>query len=181
MGNAPAAFPTFAATSRRFSEGRWADELVAGFTHSASQAGDKSSILAFLATFAVQHRVLWVSLGLVAGWDSTTASENDLNRLGFWGGAGARPRSTVAPTPSTPPSTSVPVRPPPGRPGGGRTSRHNRHRLTRRPRSRSLPVASRAPRAVPPDRRHGRRTNGRLDGAREACATFMPPPQRAFV
>ncbi|MFD4997560.1 flavodoxin family protein [Streptomyces buecherae] len=91
MGSASAAFHTFAeATSRRFAEGRWADKLAAGFTNSASKAGDKSSTLAFFATFAAQHRMLWVSLGLAAGWNSTTASENDLNRLGFWGGAGAQ-------------------------------------------------------------------------------------------
>ncbi|MFE2498986.1 flavodoxin family protein [Streptomyces scopuliridis] len=91
MGSASAAFHSFAeATSRRFAEGRWADKLAAGFTNSASKAGDKSSTLAFFATFAAQHRMLWVSLGLAPGWNSTTASENDLNRLGFWGGAGAQ-------------------------------------------------------------------------------------------
>ncbi len=91
MGSASAAFHTFAeATSSRFAEGRWADKLAAGFTNSASKSGDKSSTLAFFATFAAQHRMLWVSLGLGPGWNSTTASENDLNRLGFWGGAGAQ-------------------------------------------------------------------------------------------
>jgi hypothetical protein len=32
----------------------------------------------------------WVSLGLGAGWNSATGSENDLNRLGFWLGAAAQ-------------------------------------------------------------------------------------------
>ncbi|MET7435291.1 NADPH-dependent FMN reductase, partial [Streptomyces flaveolus] len=32
----------------------------------------------------------WVSLGLEPGWNSTTASEHDLNRLGFWTGAAAQ-------------------------------------------------------------------------------------------
>ncbi|MCM3921730.1 flavodoxin family protein [Frankia sp. AiPs1] len=91
MGSASAAFHSFAeATSRRFADGRWADKLAAGFTNSASKSGDKSSTLAFFATFAAQHRMLWVSLGLGPGWNSTTASENDLNRLGFWSGAGAQ-------------------------------------------------------------------------------------------
>ncbi|WP_433271012.1 flavodoxin family protein [Actinosynnema sp. CS-041913] len=91
MGSASAAFHTFAeATSRRFAEGRWADKLAAGFTNSASKYGDKAGTLAFFATFAAQHRMLWVSLGLAPGWNSTTASEDDLNRLGFWGGAGAQ-------------------------------------------------------------------------------------------
>ncbi|MFI0420656.1 flavodoxin family protein [Spongiactinospora sp. 9N601] len=91
MGSATAAFHAFAeATSRRFVEGRWADKLAAGFTNSASKNGDKFSTLAFFVTFAAQHRMLWVSLGLAPGWNSTTGSENDLNRLGLWTGAGAQ-------------------------------------------------------------------------------------------
>ncbi|MFI6208153.1 flavodoxin family protein [Streptomyces sp. NPDC051041] len=91
MGGASAGFHTFAeATSRRFVEGRWADKLAAGFTNSASKSGDKSNTLAFFAAFAAQHQMLWVSLGLAPGWNSTTASEDDLNRLGYWGGAGAQ-------------------------------------------------------------------------------------------
>ena len=91
MGSASAAFHAFAeATSRRFAEGRWADKLAAGFTNSASKHGDKDGTLAFFATLAAQHRMLWVSLGLAPGWNSTTATEDDLNRLGYWGGAGAQ-------------------------------------------------------------------------------------------
>ncbi|GAA2440267.1 flavodoxin family protein [Streptomyces glaucus] len=91
MGGASAGFHTFAeATSKRFVEGRWADKLAAGFTNSASKSGDKSNTLAFFAAFAAQHQMLWVSLGLAPGWNSTTASEDDLNRLGYWGGAGAQ-------------------------------------------------------------------------------------------
>ncbi|CAM5714845.1 flavodoxin family protein [Streptomyces fumanus] len=91
MGGASAGFHAFAeATSRRFIEGRWADKLAAGFTNSASKSGDKSNTLAFFAALAAQHQMLWVSLGLAPGWNSTTASENDLNRLGFWAGAGAQ-------------------------------------------------------------------------------------------
>ena len=40
--------------------------------------------------FASQHHMHWVSLGLGAGWNSATGSENDLNRLGFWLGAAAQ-------------------------------------------------------------------------------------------
>lgn len=91
MGSASAKFHAFAeATSRRFYEGRWADKLAAGFTNSSSKSGDKSSTLAYFATFAAQHRMLWVGLGLGPGWNSTSASEHDLNRLGFWSGAGAQ-------------------------------------------------------------------------------------------
>ncbi|KMS84807.1 MULTISPECIES: flavodoxin family protein [Streptomyces] len=91
MGGASAGFHTFAeATSKRFVEGRWADKLAAGFTNSASKSGDKNNTLAFFAALAAQHRMLWVSLGLEPGWNSTTASEHDLNRLGFWTGAAAQ-------------------------------------------------------------------------------------------
>ena len=57
---------------------------------SASKSGDKNTTLAFFAAFAAQHRMLWVSLGLAPGWNSSSASEHDLNRLGYWGGAGAQ-------------------------------------------------------------------------------------------
>ena len=46
--------------------------------------------LVSLAIFAAQHHMHWVSLGLGAGWNSAAGSENDLNRLGFWLGAGAQ-------------------------------------------------------------------------------------------
>ncbi|MGR6973625.1 flavodoxin family protein [Streptomyces cynarae] len=91
MGGASAGFHTFAeATSKRFVEGRWADKLAAGFTNSASKSGDKNNTLAFFAALAAQHRMLWVSLGLEPGWNSTTSTEHDLNRLGFWTGAAAQ-------------------------------------------------------------------------------------------
>jgi multimeric flavodoxin WrbA len=91
MGGASAGFHTFAeATSGRWAEARWADKLAAGFTNSASKSGDKNNTLAFFAAFAAQHRMLWVSLGLAPGWNSSSASEHDLNRLGYWSGAGAQ-------------------------------------------------------------------------------------------
>jgi multimeric flavodoxin WrbA len=91
MGSASAVFHAFAeATSRRFYEGRWKDKLAAGFTNSASKSGDKSGTLGYFATLAAQHHMLWVSLGLLPGWNSTTGTEDDLNRLGFFGGAGAQ-------------------------------------------------------------------------------------------
>lgn len=34
--------------------------------------------------------MIWVGLGLAPGWNALQASENDLNRLGFWVGAGAQ-------------------------------------------------------------------------------------------
>ena len=68
----------------------WRDKVAAGFTNSGAKSGDKVNSLVSLAIFAAQHHMHWVSLGLGAGWNSATGSENDLNRLGFWLGAGAQ-------------------------------------------------------------------------------------------
>jgi NAD(P)H dehydrogenase (quinone) len=90
MGNVSAGFQAFAEqTGRRCLNGTWADKVAAGFTNSGAKSGDKLHSLASLAVFAAQHHMQWVSLGLGAGWNSSTGSEHDLNRLGFWLGAAA--------------------------------------------------------------------------------------------
>jgi NAD(P)H dehydrogenase (quinone) len=90
-GNVSAGFQTFAEqTGRRCMNGTWRDKIAAGFTNSGAKSGDKLNTLVSLAVFAAQHHMHWVSLGLDAGWKSTTGSENDLNRLGFWLGAAAQ-------------------------------------------------------------------------------------------
>jgi multimeric flavodoxin WrbA len=91
MGTASAAFHSFAeASSKRWFTGRWTSKLAAGFTNSGSQAGDKSSTLGYFATLAAQHGMLWVSLGLPPGNNSSKSDETDLNRLGFHLGAAAQ-------------------------------------------------------------------------------------------
>lgn len=91
MGNVSAAFQEFAErTGRRCIEGTWRDKVAAGFTNSGAKSGDKLHALTSLAVFAAQHHMHWVSLGLPAGWNSAAGSEHDLNRLGFWLGAGAQ-------------------------------------------------------------------------------------------
>ena len=91
MGNVSAAFQSFAEqTGRRCLNGTWRDKVAAGFTNSGAKSGDKLNTLVSLAVFAAQHHMHWVNLGLGAGWNSSTGSENDLNRLGFWLGAGAQ-------------------------------------------------------------------------------------------
>ena len=91
MGNVSAAFQTFAEqTGRRCLNGTWRDKVAAGFTNSGARAGDKMHTLSSLAEFAAQHHMHWVNLGLGAGWNSASGSEDDLNRLGFWLGAGAQ-------------------------------------------------------------------------------------------
>jgi hypothetical protein len=68
-----------------------------------------------LAIFAAQHHMHWVNLGLGAGWNSASGSENDLNRLGFWLGAGAQ--------------TDVDVNPDQVHPADVRTCEHLGHRI----------------------------------------------------
>jgi multimeric flavodoxin WrbA len=91
MGNVAAGFQAFAEkTGRRCQAGAWQDKVAAGFVNSGAKAGDKLHALTSLAVFAAQHHMHWVSLGLGAGWNSAAGSEHDLNRLGFWLGAGAQ-------------------------------------------------------------------------------------------
>ncbi len=93
MGGQSAQFKSFQdATSRTVfaAGGKWKDKLAAGFTNSASRSGDKLAVLQQFAIFAAQHGMHWVNLGLPPANNSTTGTENDLNRLGFFMGAGAQ-------------------------------------------------------------------------------------------
>jgi NAD(P)H dehydrogenase (quinone) len=98
MGTASTAFHAFAeASSKRWFTSAWKDKLAAGFTNSASKSGDKLHTLQFFTVLAAQHGMHWVSLGLHPGWNSSTASENDLNRLGIFLGAGAQSNNDQGP------------------------------------------------------------------------------------
>ncbi|MER6141760.1 flavodoxin family protein [Streptomyces sparsogenes] len=98
MGTASGAFHAFAEeSSKRWFTQAWKDKLAAGFTNSASKSGDKLHTLQFFTVLAAQHGMSWVSLGLHPGWNSSTASENDLNRLGFFLGAAAQSNNDQGP------------------------------------------------------------------------------------
>jgi len=91
MGTASTAFHAFAeASSTRYFTQAWADKAAAGFTNSGAKYGDKASTLTWFATLAAQHSMHWINLGIQPGWASSTGSENDLNRLGFFNGAAAQ-------------------------------------------------------------------------------------------
>jgi len=64
--------------------------MAAGFTNSGAQSGDKLATLVELSLFAAQHGMHWINLGLPPANNSSKGSEQDLNRLGFWLGAGAQ-------------------------------------------------------------------------------------------
>lgn len=90
MGNVSAGFQAFAEkTGRRCINGTWRDKVAGGFTNSGCKSGDKLGTLNSLSIFAAQHHMHWVNLGLGPGWNSSAGSADDLNRLGFWLGAGA--------------------------------------------------------------------------------------------
>src|SRR5690606_8082052 len=63
---------------------------AAGFTNSGARSGDKLATLVQIALFAAQHGMHWINLDLPPANNSTTGSEQDLNRLGFWLGAAAQ-------------------------------------------------------------------------------------------
>lgn len=99
MGSASAVFKTFAeATSSVWADNmRWRDKFAAGFTNSQNLSGDKLNTLVDLAILAAQHGMHWVSLDLFPGWNTTTASIDDLNRLGSWLGATAQSHGDEGP------------------------------------------------------------------------------------
>ena len=85
MGGPSAPFKAFAdATSGIWADGRWRDKPAAGFTNSGSMSGDKLATLTWLAIFAAQHGMQWISLGLPPGWNSGAGSPANMNRLGSY-------------------------------------------------------------------------------------------------
>lgn len=107
MGAASAAFKAFqdATSNSVMAKGYlWKDKIAAGFTNSGARSGDKLSTLVQMALFAAQHGMHWVSLGLPPANNSTAGSENDLNRLGFWLGAGAQSNTDEGPDAAPPES-----------------------------------------------------------------------------
>jgi multimeric flavodoxin WrbA len=99
MGAASAAFKRFAeTTSKPWADGlRWKDKVAAGFTNSQNVNGNKENTLLELFVLAAQHGMHWVSLGEYAGWNTTSGSEHDLNRLGSFTGAMAQSHGDAGP------------------------------------------------------------------------------------
>ncbi len=91
MGTASAGFSEFKdATSKRWMEGKWKNKLAAGFTNSGSLTGEKQSTLQQMQGLAAQHMMVWISLGLMPGNNSSEGSMENLNRLGSAIGAMAQ-------------------------------------------------------------------------------------------
>ncbi|MEU9347737.1 flavodoxin family protein [Streptomyces sp. NPDC048278] len=85
MGSVSAVFKAFLeAGFYPFLGQEWKDKLAGGFTHSASQNGDKLFSLQQLAVFAAQMNMQWISVGDASGNNWTGGSVYDVNRLGSW-------------------------------------------------------------------------------------------------
>jgi NAD(P)H dehydrogenase (quinone) len=106
MGSASARMKAFMEESLRpqFTERRWQDKLAAGFTNSAGMSGDKLCTLQQLAGFAAQHGMIWVSLGQLPGWQDSTGTAADLNRLAAFVGVMAQSNSDESPATAPPES-----------------------------------------------------------------------------
>lgn len=99
MGSPSAVFKAFAeGTSKAWGDNlRWKDKIAAGFTNSQNIHGDKLNTLVAFAILAAQHGMHWVSLGLYPGWNTSTGSAEDLNRLGSFLGAMAQSNGDAGP------------------------------------------------------------------------------------
>lgn len=98
MGSASGQFKNFMdATSRHvFGKGGvWKDKVAAGFTNAASRSGDKLATLQQFSIFAAQHGMHWVNLGLPPGHNSSTTTEEVLNRHTYFLGAAAQSDADV--------------------------------------------------------------------------------------
>lgn len=85
MGTVSGPFKVWADSTAKvwFGQG-WKDKIASGFTNSNSPSGDKFNTLQTLATLAMQHSMIWVSLGLLP---QTQKDGLVLNRLGSFAGA----------------------------------------------------------------------------------------------
>jgi multimeric flavodoxin WrbA len=100
VASASAAFKAFQEASSHavMAQGAaWKNKIAAGFTNSGSRSGDKLATLIQIALFAAQHGMHWINLDLPPANNSSTGSEQDLNRLGFWLGAGAQSNTDQGP------------------------------------------------------------------------------------
>jgi NAD(P)H dehydrogenase (quinone) len=108
MGSPSWVFKKFAEESVRIwaADLAWRDKIAAGFTNSKAMSGDKLNSLLSLAVFAAQHGMIWVGLDLYPGWAESTASIEDLNRLGSWMGAMAQSDADLS-AEKAPPETDL--------------------------------------------------------------------------
>ena len=113
MGGVSAQFKAFQEATSKAVMGKgfaWKNKLAAGFTNSGARSGDKLATLVQIALFAAQHGMHWINLDLPPANNSTTGSEQDLNRLGFWLGAAAQSNTDQGPDLAPPESDLLTAR-----------------------------------------------------------------------
>jgi NAD(P)H dehydrogenase (quinone) len=83
MGSASAPMKQFMdATSKVWMTSGWKDKVAAGFTNSSSWSGDKLSTLSQFSILAAQHGMIWAGTGMFPGYNKSTSTANDINRVG---------------------------------------------------------------------------------------------------
>lgn len=87
MGNVSWQFKKFAdASSKPWYAQAWKDKIAGGFTNSGGLSGDKSVALGTIFTLAMQHSMIWVSLGLMPS-SIKASTRRDVNSLVSYAGA----------------------------------------------------------------------------------------------
>ncbi len=82
----------------------WKNKIAGGFSVSSSMSGDRLNVFLQLASFAAQHGMIWVSLGMLPGNNYSFGSDEDLNRLGVYYGAAAQANMDEGPETAPPQS-----------------------------------------------------------------------------
>jgi NAD(P)H dehydrogenase (quinone) len=89
MGGPSAPFKAFAdASSKAWFTQSWKDKIAGGFTCSLSMSGDKYATLMSMVTLAMQHGMVWVSLGHMPA--ATPGAPDQVNRIGSYLGVMAQ-------------------------------------------------------------------------------------------
>ncbi|WP_108818840.1 flavodoxin family protein [Pseudovibrio sp. Alg231-02] len=87
LGSVSGPFKMFMdATGQIWMHRGWQNKLAAGFTVSASPAGDKQSTIIQMSVFAAQHGMIWVGANDAPGNNSSTSTADSINRLGAYQG-----------------------------------------------------------------------------------------------
>lgn len=99
MGGPSAPWKAFAdATSKKWMAKSWTDKLCAGYTVSGSLHGDKMMTLMYFVTLAMQHKMVWIGMGVdgPATQSGHGGNPDDINRVGAYVGLMAQADNTDA-------------------------------------------------------------------------------------
>lgn len=82
FGNVSAEFKKFMeSTANIWFHQRWKDKFAAGFTNSSTRNGDKANTLISLLTFAAQHSMMWIPLGILPQYDGQGNQKDEPNGM----------------------------------------------------------------------------------------------------